>query len=328
MNIKKPSDRLARRRQLLLGSSGIIYAGIAGGLVEAVIKFIAAIFTGSSVMMSEAIHSFVDTGNSLLLIYGIHRAKQLPDQTHPLGYSREIYFWSFVVAVLVFALGAGVSLYEGINHILNPEPIQNALVNYIVLAISVILDGATWWLALRNFRGSLGFGVLFKKFRSSKDPTQFVVLFEDTAALIGLIVAFAGTYFSVLLERPELDGVASILIAMILATTAILLAQETKGLLIGETADQTVIDSLLKISSSLDGVVHANGVITTQIGPEQIIVALSIEFSDELKIPEIEQKVMELERRIRAHHREVIMVFIKPQTSIEFQKIRSKRFKS
>ena len=313
---------------MLLNSQGVIYAGIVGNLLEAAIKFAAAVFTGSSVMMSEAIHSLVDTGNSLLLLYGMHRAKQTPDHTHPLGYSREIYFWSFVVAVLVFALGAGISLYEGIAHILNPEPIQNPLVNYVVLALSALFDGATWWLALRNFKGSVRYGGLFKKFKKSKDPTQFMVLFEDTAGLIGLFIAFAGTYFSVTFKLPVLDGVASVLIAIVLATTAVLLSIETKGLLIGETADQTTVDSILNLAGKMEGVVHANGVITTQIGPQQIIVALSLEFADALKTPDIEQKVVELERRVRALHPAVTALFIKPQTLLEFQKVRSTRFKS
>jgi cation diffusion facilitator family transporter len=313
---------------MLLNSQGVIYAGIVGNLLEAAIKFAAAFFTGSSGMMSEAIHSLVDTGNSLLLLYGIHRAKQTPDQTHPLGYSREIYFWSFVVAVLVFALGAGISLYEGIAHILNPEPIQNPFVNYVVLALSAVFDGATWWLALRNFKGTVRYGALFKKFKKSKDPTQFMVLFEDTAGLIGLILAFAGTYFSVALKLPVLDGVASVFIAIVLATTAVLLSIETKGLLIGETADQTIADSILNLAGKMEGVIHANGVFTTQIGPQQIIAALSLEFADELKTSDIEQKVVELERQVRARHPAVTALFIKPQTLLEFQKVRSTRFKS
>ena len=325
---QRKTGSLARTYLISLNSRAIIYAGIVGGLLVTATKFFAALLTGSSVMMSESVHSLVDTGNSLLLLYGMRRAKQTPDRTHPLGYSREIFFWSFVVAVLMFALGAGISLYEGVSHILNPEPIQNAMVNYIVLGISALIDGATWWLALRSFKGTLRFRSLFSKFKKSKDPSQFVNLFEDTAGLLGLIVAFGGTYFSVILKRPVLDGVASILIAIVLAATAVLLARETKELLIGETADQTVIDSILKISSKIDGVVHANGVITMQIGPEQIIVILSIEFSDELRTPEIEQKVVELERRVRAQHREVTALFIKPQTSVEFQKAKSTRFKT
>jgi divalent metal cation (Fe/Co/Zn/Cd) transporter len=228
----------------------------------------------------------------------------------------------------VFALGAGISFYEGIAHILNPEPIENAMVNYIVLAVSAVFDGATWWLALRNFKGAIGYGALFDKFRTSKDPTQFMVLFEDTAALMGLAIALAGTYFSVALNMPVLDGVASLLIAAVLATTAVLLARETKGLLIGETADQAVIDSILKISGSITGITHVNGALTTQIGPEQIIATLSVEFADDLRTPEIEAIVIELERRVRDHCPEVTALFVKPQTSVAHEKAMAKRFKA
>jgi divalent metal cation (Fe/Co/Zn/Cd) transporter len=211
----------------------------------------------------------------------------------PWGYGREIYFWSFVVAVMVFALGAGVSLYEGIAHILNPEPIKNATVNYAVLGLSALFDGTTWWIALRNFKGRMRYADIFRAIRKSKDPSSFMVLFEDSAALTGLMIAFAGTYFSVRLDLPTLDGVASILISAVLAVTAALLARETKGLLMGEAADQPIVDSIMH-----EGVAHANGVITVHLAPEQIIVALSLEFADELRTPDIEFKVVELERRL------------------------------
>ena len=203
---------------------------------------------------------------------------------------------------------------------MNPEPIQNAPVYYMVLAISALLDGATWWLALRNFKGSLHYGALFSKFKKSKDPTEFMGLFEDTAALIGLIIAFVGTYFSVVLKLLLLDGVASTLIAIVLATTAILLASETKGLLIVQTADQIVIDSILKIARSITGITHVNGALTTQIGPAQIIATLSLEFVDDLRTPEIEAIVIELERRVRDHCREVTALFVKPQTLVAHEK--------
>ena len=188
------------RRIASLSSRKVIYAAIVGNLLVAATKFGAAAWTGSSAMLSEAVHSVVDTGNSILLLYGLHRAKQPPDHDHPLGYGREIYFWSFVVAVMVFALGAGVSLYEGITHILNPEPIQNVAVNYAVLGLSVLFDGTTWWIALRNFKGQKSYGELLSAIRNSKDPPSFMVLFEDSASLIGLTIAFAGTFFSVQLD--------------------------------------------------------------------------------------------------------------------------------
>jgi len=293
----------------------VIYAAIIGNLLVAATKFGAAVFTGSSAMLSEAVHSVVDTGTSILLLYGLHRAKQPPDRDHPLGHGREIYFWSFVVAVMIFALGAGVSLYEGVAHILSPEPIKNVAVNYVVLGLSALFDGTTWWIALRHFKGRMRYGDIFAAIRKSKDPSSFMVLFEDSAALTGLIIAFVGTYFSVRLDLPVLDGLASILISVVLAATAAVLAQETKGLLMGEAADQPIVESIMHIAEGMEGVAHANGVITVHLGPEHIVVALSLEFADELRTPDIEVKVIELERRLRHLHPAVIAVFVKPQSS-------------
>jgi cation diffusion facilitator family transporter len=317
---------MAPRRIVSLSSRKVIYAAILGNLLVAATKFVAAVWTGSSAMLSEAVHSVVDMSNSFLILYGLHRAKRPPDYDHPLGYGREIYFWSFVVAVMVFALGTGVSLYEGLTHILNPEPIQNAAVSYAVLGLSVLFDGTTWWIALRSFKGQKRYSDLFSAIHSSKDPPSFMVLFEDSASLIGLIIAFAGTYFSVRMDLPILDGIASILISVVLAVTAALLARETKGLLIGEAADQPIVDSVIHIAEETEGVAHANGIITVHRGPEQIVVALSLEFADELRTPEIEEKVIELERRVRHLHPAVIALFVKPQRSSGYKDTLARRF--
>ena len=309
-----------------LSSRIVIYAAIIGNLLVAATKFGAATWTGSSAMLSEAVHSVVDTGNSLLLLYGMHRAKEPADHDHPLGYGREIYFWCFVVALMVFALGAGVSFYEGISHILNPEPIQNPGVNYAVLALSALFDGTTWWIALRHFKGRMRYSNLFRAIRQSKDPSSFMVLFEDSAALIGLMIAFVGTYLSVRLDLPILDGVASILIGCVLAATAAILARETKGLLIGEAADQSIVDSIMQVANEMNGVDHANGIMTVHLAPEQIIVALSLEFADELKTPDIEVKLIELEDRVRQLHPSVIALFVKPQSSSGYKDAMSRRY--
>ncbi len=317
---------MAPRRIAILSSRKVIYAAIVGNLLVAATKFGAAAWTGSSAMWSEAVHSVVDTGNSLLLLYGLHRAKEPADHDHPLGYGRELYFWSFVVAVMVFALGAGVSLYEGVLHVFNPEPIQNAAVNYIVLALSVLFDGTTWWLAMRSFKGRMHYSEIRRAIRESKDPSSFMVLFEDSAALTGLMIAFAGTYFSVRLDLPVLDGVASILISFVLATTAALLARETKGLLIGEGADQGIVDSIMRIANDMDGVAHANGIMTVHLSPEQIVVALSVELADELRTPDIEVKIIELERRVRQLHPAVIALFVKPQSASGYKDAFNRRY--
>jgi cation diffusion facilitator family transporter len=309
---------MAPRRITLLATRNVLYASIAGDLFVAAIKFGAAGFTGSSAMWSEAVHSLVDSSNSILLLYGVHRSKRAPDQDHPFGYGREIYFWSFVVAVQVFALGAGVALVQGVAHVLHPTRIEFAHVNYIVLALSALFDGATWLIALRGFRERTGHAEIFHAIRASKDPPSFMVVFEDSAALIGLVVAFAGAYLSIRLDLPILDGVASILIGLVLAVTAAFLARETKGLLIGESADPAIVQSLLRIAREMDGVAHANGILTVHLAPSQIAVALSLEFADELQTPAIEVKVKELEQRLRDLHPAVIAVFVKPQSAIGY----------
>jgi len=249
----------------------------------------------------------------------MHRGATRPDRDHPLGYGREIYFWSFVVALLIFTLGAGVSIYLGITHILHPKPIQNVQVSYIVLGISALFEGSSWWFTLRKFKGERRYSDLFTAIRHSKDPPSFIVLLEDSAALIGLLIAFAGIYLSVNLNLPVLDEVASILIGLVLALTALVLARETKGLLIGERAHQSTLDSILKIAEEIDGVVHANEALTVHLAPQQILVALSVEFADELRSTDIEARVIELELRVRAIHPAVVVLFIKPQTSRRFK---------
>ena len=310
---------MPRRAFAALSTQNVIYAAIAGNLLVAGTKLAAALFTGSSAMLSEAVHSFVDTGNSALLLYALHRAKAPPNRDHPFGFGREIYFWSFVVAVLVFALGAGISIYQGVLHVITPEPIENVTVSYIVLALSALFDGVTWVISFRNFQRGRQDKTLILKIHDSKDPPSFMNLFEDSAALIGLAIAFVGTYLSVALNMPLFDGVASILIGLVLAVTAGFLAYETKGLLIGEAADPLIVQSILTIAEDTDGIANANAIVTLHLAPQQIIVALSLEFADELKTPDIEQRVVDLEARLRAAHPYVVAVFVKPQTSDQFK---------
>jgi cation diffusion facilitator family transporter len=295
-------------------SRKVIYAALAGNLLIAATKFVAAFFTGSSAMLSEGVHSLVDTGNGGLLLYGMRRARKPADRGHPLGHGRELYFWSFIVALLVFALGAGVSLYEGISHIMNPEPIRNATVNYVVLALSFLFEGSSWWIALREFRATKGDLGYFEAVRLSKDPTVFSVLFEDSAALLGLGFAFAGILGAQIYDMPELDGAASIGIALVLAATAMFLARESKGLLIGEAALPGVQDAILAIAQQDQAVQKANGVLTIHMGPREIVAALSVEFEDHLAAPSIEECVQRLEDRLTKEIPEVVALFVKPQT--------------
>ncbi|WP_192178176.1 cation diffusion facilitator family transporter [Mesorhizobium amorphae] len=297
------------------GSRKVIYAALAGNLTIALTKFAAAFFTGSSAMLSEGVHSLVDTGNGGLLLYGMHRAARPPDLMHPLGHGRELYFWSFIVALLVFALGAGVSFYEGVMHIMAPEPVANVKVNYIVLGLAFLFEGSSWWVALKEFRKQKGGLGWLKAVQLSKDPSVYTVLFEDSAALLGLVVAFAGILAAELLDMPELDGAASIGIAMILGATAIFLARESKGLLLGETASPEVQKKLLAIAQQDPAVQRANGVLTVHLGPEEIVAGLSIEFEDHLSAPEIEACVERLEARLKKEMPEITRLFVKPQTA-------------
>jgi cation diffusion facilitator family transporter len=304
----------------------VVYAALAGNLAIAVTKFAAAFFTGSSAMLSEAGHSLVDTGNEVLLLYGMRRASRRPDLAHPLGYGRELYFWSFIVALLVFALGAGVALYQGIVHLLRPTPIENPLVSYVVLGVSALFEGASWRIALHEFRAAKGELGWFAAVRQSKDPPSFMVLFEDSAALVGLAIAAAGTAASDLLARPEFDGVASIGIGIVLTATAAVLARESKGLLLGEGARPEIVRSIRRIAGEEPGVERINGLLTVHMAPNQIVAAISVEFADQLTASEIETAVAGIEQRLTAAHPEVFAVFVKPQTPKLFQQVYERRF--
>ncbi|MGH8180113.1 MAG: cation diffusion facilitator family transporter, partial [Steroidobacteraceae bacterium] len=291
-----------------------VHAALLGNILVALTKFVAAFLSGSSSMMSEGVHSLVDTGNQALLLYGYRSSRRKPDRQHPLGYGRELYFWSFIVALLIFALGAGVAIYEGIAHISHPEPISNPVISYIVLALAFIFEGASWLVSWRQFtaaKGSLGY---YEAVRRSKDPPSFMVFFEDSAALAGILIAALGTFASVQLREPVFDGVASILIGVVLAAIALLLARESKSLLIGEHADSELRDSILRVAGAEKSITRANGVLTMQLAPDQIVAALSLDFEDHLTAAQIEDAVIDIERKVRESHPQVVALFIKPQT--------------
>jgi cation diffusion facilitator family transporter len=315
----------AGTRRPRTSSKKVIYAALLGNLAIAVTKFVAAALTGSSAMLSEAVHSVVDTGNQVVLLYGVKRASRLPDESHPLGYGRELYFWSFIVAVLLFGLGAGISALEGIYRVLYPEPIADPLISYVVLGLSMIFEGTSWTIAFIEFRAAKGELGYWEAVRASKDPTSFVVLFEDSAAILGLLIALVCTYASITLEMPVFDGIASLGIALILATTSIFLARESKGLLIGEAADPALQRAICRIATEQPGIERANGVITVHLAPQQVYVSLSVEFADDLTVPEVEAAVAGFEARVKEAHPEVAAIFVKPQTASAFRVARARR---
>ena len=318
--LKEPALPKAQKARRSLA----VYAALAGNLFVALTKFVAAVMTGSSAMMSEVVHSLVDTSNEILLIYGLRRAALPADLSHPFGYGRELYFWSFIVSLQFIVFGAGVSVYEGVSHILNPRPIEDAAVTYVVLGISLLCEGASWWVAMEEFgrrKGRLGY---IDAFRQSKDPTTFTVLFEDTAALLGLLVAFAGIFSAVHFNRPEFDGMASIGIGFILAVTALFLARETKGLLIGEQASPKLEAAIMEIAGTDPVVEEANGVLTVHIGPDQVIVALSVDFKKDAEARGIQSYVNRIEKSLKSKHPEITTLFVKPQSGHEWQRRHAK----
>lgn len=297
------------------GSRTIVIVSLLGDLLIAIAKFIAGALGGSSAMLSEGVHSLVDTANSGLLLYGIHRARQPPDAEHPFGHGRELYFWSFMVALLVLALGAGVSFYEGLIHLRKPEPLTDARLSYLVLAVSFVFEVISLGVAIKGIGARKGRISYLEAFRRSKDPSDFTELLTDSAGLIGVLFALAGVLGSHLLHAPLADGAASIGIAVVLAGTSLLLLRESKNLLIGEPAHPRVGDCILAVARNDEGVRCANGVLTFQMGPEQVVANLSAEFADHLNADQIEQCVNRIEKKSKSENRQIVALFIKPQSA-------------
>lgn len=291
----------------------VLYGALFANLGIAAAKFVAAAISGSSSMLSEGVHSLVDSGNQLLLLYGQARAKQAPDDQHPFGYGRELYFWAFVVAILIFAVGAGISIYEGWTHIAAPEPLRDPTINYIVLGIAFLLEGASWTIAVRQFdagRNGLGW---WQAIRRSKDPAGFIVLFEDSAALAGLVIAATGVWLSHATGDARIDGVASILIGLILAAVAALLARESKELLIGEAADPARIAMIWRIVERRREISAVNHVRTIHTAPDAIFVAVSADFEDALTMGDGERLIEEIEAELKAASPDISSIYIRPE---------------
>jgi cation diffusion facilitator family transporter len=283
-------------------------------LVIAVAKFVAALVTGSSAMLAEAIHSLVDTGNELLLLLGIERSKRPADPLHPFGHGKELYFWSLIVAILLFGLGAGMSIYEGISHLEHPVEIRDPTWNYVVLGVALLAEGTSWTIALRKLLENRRAGQsLWRTLRTSKDPTVYTVLAEDSAALAGIGIAFLGVLLGHQLRNPHLDGLASIAIGVTLATVAGYLVLESRDLLIGESAEADVVESVRALAQANPAVVRVFRPLTMHFGPNRVLLNLDIEFRPELTANEVAAAVDHLESRIRAEHPQIRRIFIEAE---------------
>jgi len=295
-------------------SRKVIYAALAGNCLIAMAKVVAAFMTGSSAMLSEAIHSGADTGNEILLLYGLRRAKIPADNEFPFGHGKEIYFWSFVVAMVLFAGGAGLSLYKGIDHLISPVPVQHSYVNYGVIGLALIFEGTSWYIALTEFDKSKGARGYIRAVLRGKDPSIFIVLLEDSAAIISLVVAFTGIFLSQITDSPAYDASAAIIIGLILACTAFLLASETKSLLIGESANKEVVQGIREIACSCTEIKQVNEVLTMHMGPDFILVNISVDFVDPILATAVEATVAGLDRSIKQAYPQVQRIFVEVET--------------
>ena len=293
-------------------SKTAIVAALAANLGIAAIKFGAAYFTGSSAMLAEGIHSFVDTANEWLLLLGLRRSRRPADARRPFGYGQELYFWSFMVAVLIFAVGGGLSIYEGVARLRHPEPLGSPTWNYVVLALAFVFDGASFLVGRRAFNKQRGRRSFWRAFRDSKDPSLFVVLFEDASDLLGLLIAFLGVLLSHLLGLPALDGVASVLIGLLLLVVAGLLLRETKSLLLGEPADDALLHRVAELARAEPGIVSTGAPLSSYLSPHEILLVLPVEFEPALPAAQLTAVVARLRAAIQDAYPDVRHVFVQP----------------
>ena len=292
------------------GKKLVIYVATCGNLAIAVMKFAAAAITGSAAMLSEGFHSLVDTGNELLLLLGLHRGKKPPDAHHPYGYGKELYFWSLIVAMVLFGVGGGVAIYVGILHLINPRPLEDPFWAYVVLGVAALLEGTTWAFALREMLARKGNHSLWQSIRRSYDPSVFTVLFEDTAALIGLAAAFLGVYLGHQFANPYLDGAASIVIGATLSIVAWFLIRESKALLVGEAAKPEVVASIRELACNEPAVIKVDRVLTMVFGPDEVLLNLEAQFDPTLSVAEMSAAVCRLEESIRQRHPAIKKIFL------------------
>ena len=291
-------------------SKKAIYAAIGGNLAIAVTKFTAAAFTGSSAMLSEGIHSLVDTGNGGLLLLGIKKSQNPPDSHHPFGHGKELYFWTLIVAVLIFGVGGGVSAYEGILHLLHPSELKNVAWSYAVLGLSLIFEGFSFYVAWKQFQAHKQRRGIWESIHASKDPTTFTVLFEDAAAMLGLLAALVGVFLSHQYDDPMFDGMASIVIGAILAAVALLLIYESKGLLVGEGVDPKILEKLDGLVRAVPEVLDINRMVTMHFGPQSVLLAMEIEFHHDLTVRQVEGLIDRLKAKIRETYPEIKHIFV------------------
>jgi len=291
------------------GRDKVIAAAVFANLGIAAMKFFAAAFTGSAAMASEGIHSLVDTGNGVLIGVGSRRSRRPPDDAHPFGHGKELYFWTFVVSVVVFGVGAGMSIYQGVTHLVRPHRIENMTWSYLVLGVSAVLEGASWVVAARMFAGVKGHRGVWQTIRGTKDPTTFAVLLEDSAALAGLVVAFIGISLGQALGLPILDAVASLVIGLLLAAVAVVMARESMGLLVGESASGPLVADVRALAARDPAVEHVGRVLSVHFGPDAVLINMEVRFHADGSLPDLRAGIERIEEAVQRAHPEVKWVF-------------------
>jgi cation diffusion facilitator family transporter len=290
-------------------SKTAIVAAIIGNIAIALTKFVAAAFSGSSAMLSEGIHSLVDTGNGGLLLLGLRRSRKPPDFTHPFGHGKELYFWSLIVSITIFALGGGMSLYEGVTHLIHPQPLGDPFWNYLVLGCAFIFEGSTWLFGWKAFRMVKGNRSVLEAIHKSKDPSNFIVVFEDSGALLGLVIAFCGLFLAHQLNNPYLDGVASVIIGLVLALMSFFLAYESKGLLIGEGVEREALQRIRTLIEADPAIEHASRLLTMYFGPHEVMLTLEVKFRDELSAVGVREAVARLQKGVRKEFPDITRIY-------------------
>ncbi|HYJ64624.1 MAG TPA: cation diffusion facilitator family transporter [Parafilimonas sp.] len=288
-----------------------IYSALIANIAIAVTKFIAAAITGSSAMISEGIHSVVDTANELLLLLGIAKSKKPADKKRPFGYGRELYFWSFIVSILIFGVGGGIAFYEGVTHLQHPHTIENPMWSYIVLTASLIFNLVSFFIALKAFNKNRKDNV-WQTIKKSKDPSNIVILFEDAGDVLGVAVALAGVYFGYKYQNPYYDGIASIIIGIILTAISFLLARESRSLLMGESVDESIIDAVIKMSEKDEAIEKVFYPLTVYLSPEEIVLVLETVFKDDLNTRQINEAIERIQIKIQKQYPNIKQIFIEP----------------
>jgi cation diffusion facilitator family transporter len=295
-------------------SKTAVYSAIAANLCIAVAKFVAAAFTGSSAMLSEGIHTLVDTGNGALLLFGRKRSRRRPDDLHAFGYGQELYFWSLIVALSLFGIGGGISIWEGVLHVLHGEGPADLIWSYSVLGFAFLFDSISLSIAVRQFLRCKGSGSFFRALHSAKNPENFVILFEDSADLLGVIVAALGVFASSYFHKPIFDGIASIIIGLILCCMSALLAWECKSLLIGESVDPDIRHEIRTIANNDQDVAEVRSAATLYFGPDTVLLAMNVRFRPTLSMDGLSAAVRRIERAIRERFPKITRIFIETES--------------